>query len=170
MDTIERQHIHTHACAHTDLTFRFLCNTVLYSTGLSLPDAATTEHHFCFGQAASSFLEPSVIALCSSLGVYWTPSDLGGSPSGAISFLPLHTVHKQYETYTHYLYKTSNQQGTAVQHRDPCWTLYGDLCGRRVWKRIDRCVYIMNHFAAHLTLIHMVSQLHNMLERGCSQG
>ena len=100
------------------------------------------------------------------LDTFWP----GGLAFWCQTFLPFHTVHKQYETYTHYLYKTSNQQGTAVQPRDPCWTLCGDLCGRRILKRIDRCVCIMNHFAAHLTLMHMVNQLHNMLERGRSQG
>ena len=91
MDTTEQQractHTHTHTHTHTlPWHFRLLCNTVLYSIGLSLPDASTAEHHFCFVQAASSFLELSVIALHSSPVAYWTPSELGGSPSGVISF------------------------------------------------------------------------------------
>ena len=50
------------------------------------PYISTTEHHFCFGPAASFFLELLVIALCSSPVTYWTLSDLGGSPSSVISF------------------------------------------------------------------------------------
>ena len=44
------------------------------------------EHRFRFGLTASFFLELLVIALCSSPVAYWTPSDLGGSSSGVISF------------------------------------------------------------------------------------
>ena len=53
---------------------------------LSPPDTSTTEHHFCFGSAASFFLELLVIALCSSPVAYWTPSDLEGSSSGVKPF------------------------------------------------------------------------------------
>ena len=50
---------------------------------LSPPDTSTTEHCFCFGPAASFFLE---LSLCSSPVVYWTPTDLGRS-SSAVSCL-----------------------------------------------------------------------------------
>ena len=46
----------------------------------------TTEHHFCFGPAASFFLELSVIALCSFPVAYWISSYLEGSYSRIISF------------------------------------------------------------------------------------
>ena len=55
---------------------------------------STTEHHFCFGPAASFFLELLVIALCSSPVAYWTPSNLGGLISWCHIFLSFHTVHK----------------------------------------------------------------------------
>ena len=45
-----------------------------------------TEHCLCFGPATSFFLELLVIALQSSPGAYWTPTNLGGSSSGVISF------------------------------------------------------------------------------------
>ena len=53
---------------------------------LSPPNISKTECHFCFGPANSFFLEILVIALCSSLVAYWTPSDLGRSSSVVISF------------------------------------------------------------------------------------
>ena len=42
-------------------------------------DISKTEHHFCFGPAASFFLEFLVIALGSSLLEYWIASDLGAN-------------------------------------------------------------------------------------------
>ena len=53
---------------------------------LSSPDISTTEHHFCFGPAASFFLGLLVVILCSSPVAYWTPSNLGDSSFGVISF------------------------------------------------------------------------------------
>ena len=50
------------------------------------PYISTTEHHFCFGPASSFLLELLVIALPSSPVAYWTPSNLGVSSSGVISF------------------------------------------------------------------------------------
>ena len=44
------------------------------------------EHHFCVGSAASFFLGLSVVVLHSSPVAYWTPSDLGVSCFGVISF------------------------------------------------------------------------------------
>ena len=55
-------------------------------TLFSSPDTSTTECHFCFGPAAWFLLKVLVIALCSSPVAYWTPSNLGNSPSGVISF------------------------------------------------------------------------------------
>ena len=53
---------------------------------LSSSDTSTIEHYFCFGPAASFFLELLVIALHSSPVAYMTPSDLRGSSSGIVSF------------------------------------------------------------------------------------
>ena len=55
-------------------------------TLLSPPDTYTTESHFCIGPAPSFFLELSLIALCSSPVTCWTPTDLGGSTLGVITF------------------------------------------------------------------------------------
>ena len=77
---------------------------------LSPPDTSTTDHHFCFGPAASFFLELLVIALHSFHGVAkdWTqlsnfhfhfPSSIldtfqpGGLQFWCHIFLPFHTVH-----------------------------------------------------------------------------
>ena len=60
--------------------------SVQHQTLLSPPDTSTTKHRFHFGPAASFFLELLLIALHSSLVAYWTPSNLGGSSSGVISF------------------------------------------------------------------------------------
>ena len=46
-------------------------------------DTSTAKHCFCFGPASSLFLE---LFLHSSPEVYWTPSNLGSSSSGVISF------------------------------------------------------------------------------------
>ena len=71
-----------------DLTFQVLmqCCSLWHQTLLSPPDTPTTESYFCFGPAASFFLELLVVALHSSLVAYWTPFKLGGSPSGVTSF------------------------------------------------------------------------------------
>ena len=71
-----------------DLTFQvpmqycYLQHRIL----LSSPYTSTTECHFCFGPAASFFLELFVIALCSSLVAYRTPSDQGAHLLGSYSF------------------------------------------------------------------------------------
>ena len=49
----------------------------LQQTLLSPPDTFTTECHFCFGPAASFYLELFLIALSFSQLVYWTLSYLG---------------------------------------------------------------------------------------------
>ena len=63
-----------------------LCNIVLYSIGLSPPDAPAAEHCFCFGLSISFFLKLLVIILCLSPAAYWTLSNLGGSSSDVVSF------------------------------------------------------------------------------------
>ena len=45
---------------------------------LSPPDTSKTESCFCFGPAASFFLELLVIGISFSPVVYWTPTGLGG--------------------------------------------------------------------------------------------
>ena len=71
-----------------DLTFQVLMQhcSLQHWTSLSPPDTFTTEHHSHFGQAASFFLKLLVIAVWSSPTVYWTPSNLRGSPSSVIAF------------------------------------------------------------------------------------
>ena len=58
------------------------CCSLKHQTLLSPPDTSTTEHCFCFGPAASFFLELFIIALCSS-PVIWK---IWGSSSSVISF------------------------------------------------------------------------------------
>ena len=53
---------------------------------LSSPDISTTGCHFCFGPATSFFLGLLVVVLCSSPVAYWTPSNLGDSSFGVLSF------------------------------------------------------------------------------------
>ena len=53
---------------------------------LSPPAASTTEHCFCFGPAASFFLDLLLAVLHSSPVADWTPSSLGGSSSSVMSF------------------------------------------------------------------------------------
>ena len=70
-----------------DLTFQVpmqYCSSQ-HQTLLSPPDTSTTEHHFCFGPASSSFLE---LFLCYSLITYWTPADLEGLSPSVTSFCP----------------------------------------------------------------------------------
>ena len=71
-----------------DLTFQGPMQycSLQHQTLLSPPDTAPTEHHFHFGPAILFFLELLVIVLCSSPIAYWTPSNLGGSSSGVLSF------------------------------------------------------------------------------------
>ena len=71
-----------------DLTFQVPMQycSLHHQTLLSPPDTPTTEHHLCFGPDTSFFPELLVFALCSSPEAYWTPTDLGGSSSGVISF------------------------------------------------------------------------------------
>ena len=47
-----------------------------HQTLLSPPDTSTTEHCFCFGPAASFFLELFIIALCYSPVAHWKSSEL----------------------------------------------------------------------------------------------
>jgi len=79
-----------------DLTFKILMQycSLQHQTLLSPPDTSTTGHHFCFGTAASFILKLFLIVFCSSPVVSWTSSDLGGSSSGVISFLPSHTAYE----------------------------------------------------------------------------
>ena len=61
-------------CSLQCQTFTFIINT------------STAKHHFSFGPASSFFLELLVTALHSSPVAYWTPSHLGSSSFGVISF------------------------------------------------------------------------------------
>ena len=78
-----------------DLTFQDPMKyfSVQHQILLSPQDTSTTELHFHFGTALSFFLEILVIALCSPPVAYWTPSNLRGSSSSVIYFVPFHTVH-----------------------------------------------------------------------------
>ena len=58
----------------------------LEQTLLSPPDTFTTECHFCFGPAASFYLELFLIALSFSQLAYWTLSDLGRGASFSYLF------------------------------------------------------------------------------------
>ena len=65
----------------------------LEQTLLSPPDTFTTECHFCFGPAASFYLELFLIVISFSQLAYWTLPDLGwGGPHFHIYF-PFYTVH-----------------------------------------------------------------------------
>ena len=68
-----------------DLTFQVPMQycSLQHQTLLSPPDIFTT---FCIGPASSFFLELFVTILCYSPVAYWTPSNLGGSSSGVLSF------------------------------------------------------------------------------------
>ena len=59
---------------------------LFFTVWLSPPDTSTTEHHSCFGPAASFLLELLVTNLSSSPAAYWTPSSLEVSSSSAISY------------------------------------------------------------------------------------
>ena len=78
----------------TDLTFQIAMQySPLQHWTLLLPsNISTIGHHFHFGPDTSFFLELLVIAFCSSLVSYWTPSNLEDSSSSVI-FLPFHIVH-----------------------------------------------------------------------------
>ena len=71
-----------------DLTFQVPIQycSLQYQILLSSPDTCITECHFHFGPAASFFLGLLVVLLHSSPVAYWTPSDLGDSFFGVISF------------------------------------------------------------------------------------
>ena len=62
--------------SHTKLFFTIL-------DFFSPPDTSTTEWRFCFIPASSFLVE---LFLCSLPVPFWTPTDLGGSSSGVISF------------------------------------------------------------------------------------
>ena len=67
-----------------DLTFQVMQYCSLQHRNLPSPaDTIVTEGCFHFGPASSFFVE---LFLHSSPVVYWTPRDLGCSPSGVISF------------------------------------------------------------------------------------
>ena len=40
------------------------------------------------------------------------------------------------------IFKTDNQQGPTAEHMEICSTLYSSLDWRRVWGRMDICIYI----------------------------
>ena len=78
-----------------DLTFQVPVKycSLQHQTLFWPPNTSTTEHHFCFGQATSFFLDLFVIALHSSPVAYWTPSNLRGSFFQCHIYLPFHTGH-----------------------------------------------------------------------------
>ena len=73
-----------------DLTFQVPMQycSLQHQILLSSPDSSTTEHHFCFGLAASFFLVLLVVLLHSSPVSYWALSDVGDSSFSVISFCP----------------------------------------------------------------------------------
>ena len=81
-----------------DLTFQvpMKYHSLYHWTLLSPPDTSATEWHFCFCPTSSFSLELLVIALCSSPGAYWRPSDLGrgrGLIFWCPIFLSFHTAY-----------------------------------------------------------------------------
>ena len=44
------------------------------------------------------------------------------------------------DMYTLQYLKIDNQQGTTVQHRETCSIFCNNLNGKRIWKRLDKCV------------------------------
>ena len=66
---------------------------VLLISSVFLTNTSTIEWCFCFGPAASFFLEVLIIPLCFSPVAYWTPSDLGAeSHLQCHIFFPFHWV------------------------------------------------------------------------------
>ena len=88
-------------------------------TLLSPPDTYTTESHFCIGPAPSFFLELSLIALCSSPVTCWTPTDLGGSTLGVITFcfFIVFTGFSQQE-YCSSMYSMPSMRGSQENHAE----------------------------------------------------
>ena len=84
-----------------------------HQTLLSPPDPPTNECHFYFGPATSFFLELVVTALCSSPVAYGTPSNLGGSTSGVISF-----------GFSYYLQGSCSKNAGVVCHSLLQWTMF----------------------------------------------
>ena len=58
---------------------------------LSPPDTSTAEHFVCVSPASSFLLHHLAIAFSSSPAAHRPPSDLGGSSSAVMWFLPFHT-------------------------------------------------------------------------------
>ena len=59
------------------------------------------------------------------------------------------------------IFKTDNQQGSTVLHRELCSTLCNDLNGKRIWK--NRYIYMYN-WTALLDTWNTVNQLHSNIK------
>ena len=58
----------------------------------------------------------------------------GGCGEGSIRGLGL--------TYTHYICKKDNQQGSTIEHREFYSIFCGNIYEKRIRKRINMCIYI----------------------------
>ena len=50
------------------------------------------------------------------------------------------------------VYKIGNQRGPTVEHRELYSILCNNLYGKRTWKTIDICIFMLKHCAVHLKL------------------
>ena len=95
-----------------NLTSRFTWNIFLYNIRLyfSPSNTITIRCCFCFGSGSSLFLQ---LFLCSSLILYWTPTDLGGSYFSVISFC-IFILFMEF----------SSKNTEVVCHSLPMWTMF----------------------------------------------
>ena len=38
------------------------------------------------------------------------------------------------------IFKTDNQKGSTILHRELCSTFYNNINGKKLWKRVDTCI------------------------------
>ena len=75
-----------------DLTFRFLCNIILYSIRLYFHHQ--THPQLGFVSTLAEALHSFWSHFCSSSIAYWAPTNLGSSSFSVVSFCIFHTVHR----------------------------------------------------------------------------
>ena len=57
------------------------------------------------------------------------------------------------------IFKTGNQQGLPVQHRELCSIFFNKLNGEKIWKRIDTCICITESLCYTPETVCSVTQL-----------
>ena len=134
-----------------------------HQTLLSPPDTSTTEHHFCFGPAASFFLELLVIVLHFSPGAQGRLSELRGSGERggwSSSFVVL-----SFCLFVQFMGSSQQEYWNGLPFPPPVEHILSELSTVTHWSSVTLHSLAVSFIELHKPLHHGKAVIH---EGGCS--